>query len=68
MSEQKIAHYVSLVGCDDSNALFFEMNESELDFLTRLATALNSQAEYQCEPKLRINDDYPEIQDEVEDE
>jgi hypothetical protein len=68
MSEQKIAHYVSLVGCDDSNGLFFEMTKAENDFLTRLATALNDNASYNCEPKLRIDDDYPESEAEEEDE
>jgi hypothetical protein len=68
MSEQKTSHYISLVGCDDSNALFFEMTEAENEFLTRLATALNDNASYNCEPKLRIDDDYFETEDEVSDE
>lgn len=68
MSEQKTFHRISLVGCDDSNALFFEMTESENEFLTRLATALNDNASYNCEPKLRIDDHYPETFDDLENE
>ena len=60
MSEQKIAHRVTLSGCDDQTEVWFEMTIAEVNFLTRLATALNDTRQYGCNPSMYLNGEYPE--------
>lgn len=60
---------IGVHGCDDSTYVVMLMSESELEFLTRLATRINDNSDYNCQPRFSIEDEYPtDFADEVDDE
>lgn len=49
-------HTICLVGCDDSTEFEMDMTEEQLIFLKKVAIKANNTSEYNCMPRLFIDD------------
>jgi hypothetical protein len=49
---------VRLAGCDGTNEVVVELDDTEVVVVRTLAEVLNANSEYTCEPKMHI-EEYP---------